>query len=283
LFMYFYCILGKFVSQKGVSIYKIKSKSNESVKYYYYPSNNRYACGRYTNFIVPITADVVCKTFSNFAQIHNSNFYPIRVFLQSQSAIEYDIQQRVSLILNALEGFLKRSIEKKKIKIPILKSNKHAILDSVEKAVREHLESTEFSGLLKELGNEENIDNEQIVQRMKGTLGHFTEYSFDEILEFSKSINKAGHKFVKDINMPVKFWKRCKDHRNFHAHLTEDTHKGFNGIQSKYAVYTLSSYFRLLILEMREFDITDTLIEKEADLVNEWLKRPRILSEISDI
>ncbi len=283
LFMYFFCILGEFVSQEGINTYKVKSESNELVRYYYYPSNNRYTCSKYTRFTVPIDTEMISKTFPVFVQIHNNTLYPSRVFIQSQSTIEYDIQQRVSLILNALEGFLKRTIEKGKIKLDISRSSKREILASVENAVREHLESTEFLGLLRELANKENIDNEKIVQHMKGTLGYFTEYTFDEILEFSKRINKAGYKFVTAINMPVKFWKRCKDHRNFHAHLTDDTHKGFNGIQSAYAIYTLSSYFRLLILELSGFDITEDIIKNEADLINEWLKNKRISTEISHI
>ncbi|MGI6505561.1 MAG: hypothetical protein ACOX2V_04160 [Clostridia bacterium] len=283
LFMYFFCILGEFVSQKGVNTYRVKSKSNELVRYYYYPSNNRYTCSKYTGFTVPIDAEMVSKTFPVFVQIHNNTLYPARVFIQSQSTIGYCIQQRVALILNALEGFLKRTIEKEEIKLAISKSNKRKILASVENAVREYLNSAEFLGFLKGLANKENIDSEKIVQRMKGTLGCFTEYSFDEILEFSKSINKAGYKFIKAINMPVKFWKRCKDHRNFHAHLTDDTHKGFNGIQSVYAVYTLSSYFRLLILELSSFDITEDIIINEANLINEWLKNKRISTEVAHI
>lgn len=285
LFTYFFCILGEFVPQEGVSTYKVKSNSNETVRYYFYPSNNRFTCNEYTEFTVLINAEVVKKTFAKFAQIHNNSLYPLRVFIISQSTIEgYYVALRVSLILNALEGFLKNTIDKQIIKIAVSASNKRKILASVENAVREHLESTEFSGLLKELGNEENIDNEQIIQRMKSTLGRFTEYSFDEILEYSKNINKTGYQFVKAINMPVKFWKRCKDHRNFYAHLTGNKNKGFNGIQSAYAVYVLSSYFRLLILEMSGFDIDDILIKEEANRINAWLtKNKRVSREISDI
>lgn len=285
LFMYFFCILGEFVSQEEVNTYRVKSKSNELVRYYYYPSNNRYICSKYTRFTVPIDAEMVSKTFPIFVQIHNNTLYPTRVFIQSQSTIEYDIQQRVSLILNALEGFLKRTIEKGNIKLAISRSSKRRILASVENAVRKYLKSTEFLGVLRELANEEsiNIDDEKIVQHMKGTLGHFTEYTFDEILEFSKSVNKAGYIFVTAINMPVKFWKRCKDHRNFHAHLTDDTHKGFNGVQSAYAIYILSSYFRLLILELSGFDISEDIIKHEAVSINEWLKNKRISTEISHI
>lgn len=279
IFNYIFYLTGNFITQDGKVVYE--TRDSVVVEEHIYPKKNDYKCKNFSRFSVPITKELVERTLPLFLELYNKNVYPIETFLQTQTDIEYNIQQRVSLILNSMEGFIKRCMTKDMQKVPISKAKKKIILTSVKNTVQAYIKSDDFMTMLKNLEYKENID---IIQLISNTLGRFTEFSFDDILEISKEINPTGHNFVKSINMPVKFWKRCKDHRNFHAHLTEDNHKGFNGTQSLYAVYTLSAYFRLLVLEQSGLDTyAPTVLEREIDSINTWLEDRRISKEISVI
>ncbi|MDD4642901.1 MAG: hypothetical protein PHG99_05315 [Erysipelotrichaceae bacterium] len=279
IFNYIFFITGEFITQESTIVYK--TKESNLVEHHFNSKINDYECKRFTRFLVPINKGIVEKTFPIFLELYNKNIYPIATFLETQTDIKYNIQQRVSLILNSLEGIIKRCIDKNKLEVPISKSNKRIILSAIKETVTSYLKSDDFKSTINNLENNENVD---VVSMLLGTLGKFTEFSFNDILDISKEVNPVGYNFVKSIDMPTKFWKRCKDHRNFHAHLTEDNHKGFNGTQSAYAVFTLSTYFRLLVLRLSGFDEFEfENLMNESSSINEWLKNPCISREISKI
>lgn len=191
------------------------------------------------------------------------------------------MQQRVSLILNSLEGLIKRTSRKNDLKIPIFERERKIVLDAVLQNALEYVKSEQFSQVISSF----NRDDLDIKGRIRNSLIRFSKLTFDEMLEFSKKINQSGLMFVRKINpMPVKFWKRCKDHRNFHAHLSDNVHKGFNGVQSVYAVFILSNYFRLLILELTDIkDLNDELLESEYIDINKWIIDNNLAIKINQI
>lgn len=278
IFNYIYYVTGMFIHNKGFSTYYTSEFG--TIKHYFVPKTNDYECANFSRLNIQLDIETFQETFPKFLKLYTDNIYPLEVYMQTQTKIKFNIQQRVSLILNSMEGVLKRTLEKEQKRISVSKKQKTKILSAVKDVVIEYLESKAFLELIEELEFDEKID---IVSRVSNTMGRFTELTFDEVLEISKTINPIGYDFVKGVNMPVKFWKRCKDHRNFYAHLTEDTHKGFNGVQSLYAIFTLSNYFRLLVLQLSDFNVNEQEIVPEIESINSWIYNLKISDEISAI
>lgn len=279
-FYYFYFLLGVFIKLD----YKITciTESGQEINRHIVPTFGKFKNNRYSRFSVPITPELFVSTANTFINTYLNNLYPIGIFFKTQTDIEYDVQQRVSLILNSLEGFIKRNMDKNNFRVQISKSERTKILKSLKANTISYLESEDFTFNHLDINTKERSE---YIMRLQNSLSKFSEVSFDEMLEISKLINKNGLYFVRKINpIPFKIWKRCKDHRNFHAHLTDDNHKGFNGTQSLYAIYILSNYFRLLVLEVtgiNEFNL-DVLTDEYTN-INDWIIKNNLTNRILEI
>lgn len=155
-FNYIFFTSGCFIRSDQETIYKTSEltiiKEVSEKKY------NSYNCQNFTLFSVPISKKMFEKSFFDFLSTYKKYVYPIENFIQTQTKIKYNVQQRASLILNSLEGTLKRALDKKTIKISMIKSNKKAIMSAVKENTIQFLNSDEFIFLLNSFEQEVKLD-----------------------------------------------------------------------------------------------------------------------------
>lgn len=281
LFIYLFLLTSYFFKPIGK---KISYKENDDVIYEYYsPTFSDLEKQKFTIFKIVLTPIVFQNTFNNFLSLYSNSKYPLEVFIYTQTLIPYNIQQRVSLVLNSLEGVLKTNIDSGLLRLPIGSDRKKRIMTSVKNNTENFIDSKSFKS---DFAGLKSSEKDTILEKVNNAVSRIDELTFDETLELSKIFNPSGFEMVKKISpMPLKFWYRCKQHRNFHAHLTDKKHPGFDGSQSLFAMFILSSYYRYLILEFCEIDseILQPGIQSETTTINSWIKDNRLSDNIISI
>ena len=228
---------------------------------------------RFSRFKLDMSFQEYSRAFSNFRVLMLKVKYPIRIFYYTQTDIRYQIQQRVSILLNSLEGLIKtlgkEFIKEKKID----KSQRDQIMEIVMNGLNHYYSSHEFRFEIENLKLKDSL-KDYIEHKIKQIILNLPEYTFDEVLDKSKLISSEATRFAMYSKIVNNFWWKCKRHRNFFAHLTEKEFKGFDGSQSVYVMYILSNYYRLIVLEFIEAanSVSISSLTTEVQSIDKWSK-----------
>ncbi|WP_285958939.1 hypothetical protein [Thomasclavelia spiroformis] len=228
---------------------------------------------KYSEFsIVKLKLDEYIKFLFYFSNDFYSKFkVQLDVFMSTQFKNGIGNDQNVAILLNSLEGFIKKQkiINTGELKI-FDKDKKNKIVDNIISKLTEYCNSEEFDNYIRSL----DINSEKLIKEIKNKIinnnGRINECTFDEMLDLSKKVSKKAERFVKESKIEHQFWKKCKNHRNFFAHLTDKRNNGFDGFYKCFhAMHILSTYYILIILatlKMENYAIDDNINKRAKDI-----------------
>lgn len=276
IFIFNYFLCGRMAKLEYPISLKNKEEAIEIYGGFLYQNKDS---ARFSEFsIVSMDLNDYGKHFLMFANEYCQDMLPqLKVFMSTQYKNGLGIDQNIAILLNALEGFIKNQKICNNGNLKLFeKKKKDLVIENIEKKLDEYINSEEFNNYLFSLNLNEDFIIKDVKSKIKNSNGRINEMTFDQMLELSKNVSKTAKSFVIKSKLETQFWRKCKMHRNYFAHLTESKNKGFNtGYSCLQAMYVLSTFFILIILRvlgLESFENQDN-IDNHAINLKDWSNR----------
>ena len=200
--------------------------------------------------------------FRNFYTTYkDTTYHQLRILYSTQYKSPQFINQIVSSIINAFEGFVKSSGAKFDRKTR----------RSVRKLLSSYINSDDFTSRLSVLNLSHNI--EYIKSKLLESLSRFGELSLSEVFNEIGCKHDEVRIYLDKISLNKSFWKTAANHRNYLAHLSEpkNSHCFDSAIENLFALYVLTDVFRIICLKQIGVPVDEQKINENSLRLNAWI------------
>ncbi len=232
------------ILDKGIVI---KYKSHQSV------------FGNYEHFICfDNNIDASCL-LNKWKLMRGNSKQTIDVYYTAVSKCDLYPEVKLALIIQAMEGFCRLTIDKSKIE-SLSKSEARAIKKMAVSAIEQSEEIKECCAKLE-------MDYSEVLKALSDLMGHFNDITLRNLLRHSFNINKYTLEIenmgnsIKDKGAGINFLIRSVNHRNYFAHLTSNEVR-FNGKQSLAASGLYDKFMRFMIFN--QIGLSNNILEESV-------------------